>query len=136
MRNAHALGRRAVSSRSFKRYLFVGFSTVAIDYTILFILRKVFSGNLVVSVSVAYWTSIIYNFTLNRLWSFEASGGMIPKQAALYGGLLVFNYLVTLGIVSGLESMGLSEFIAKIIALCITVPWTYVFYKKVVFRVR
>lgn len=133
IKTAHELGKRAVKSKSFKRYLFVGVSTVAIDYLLLFIFRSVFSSGLVYAVSVAYWISIAYNFTLNRYWSFEASKGMIPKQMLLYGCLLLFNYLVTLGVVWGLESMGLSEYIAKLLALGLTITWTYLFYKKIVF---
>ncbi len=136
MQKAHELGKRAVNSKSFRRYLFVGFSTVAIDYIVLFILRSVFSSGLVYAVSVAYWTSIAYNFTLNRYWSFEASSGMVPRQLFLYGCLLLFNYLITLGVVSGLESMGLSEYIAKMFALGLTITWTYIFYKKIVFTTR
>ncbi len=58
---------------------------------------------------------------------------MVPRQLFLYACLLVFNYFITVGIVWGLESAGLSEYIAKLIALGITVTWTYLFYKKIVF---
>ncbi len=133
IKKAHALGKRAMYSKSFRRYVFVGASTVAIDYFVLVILRRGFSGGLVYSISAAYWTSIVYNFTLNRYWSFEAAKGMIPKQLFFYGCLLLFNYLVTLGVVWGLESLGLSEYIAKLFALALTITWTYVFYKKIVF---
>lgn len=133
IKQARVLGKRAAYSKSFRRYLFVGVSTVVIDYIVLFILRNVLPIRLVYAVSIAYWTSIAYNFTLNRYWSFEASSGMVPKQLVLYGCLLLFNYLVTLGVVSGLESMGLSEYIAKLLALSITISWTYIFYKKIVF---
>ncbi len=133
---AHGLGKRAMKSKSFKRYILVGLSTVAIDYLVLFTLRKVFATNLVYAVSVAYWTSIAYNFTVNRYWSFEASSGMVPKQMFLYGCLLLFNYCVTLVVVWNLESLGLSEYIAKLFALCLTIIWTYIFYKKIVFATK
>lgn len=136
LKQAHALGKRAVYSRSFRRYIFVGVSTVAIDYFVLFILRNMLSVKLVYAVSVAYWTSIAYNFILNRYWSFEASSGMVPKQIFLYGCLLLFNYIVTLGVVWGLEPIGISEYIAKLFALGLTIAWTYIFYKKVVFSVK
>ena len=136
LQTAHILGKRAVNSKSFRRYLFVGFSTVAIDYLVLFVLRSIHATSLVYAVSIAYWTSIAYNFTLNRYWSFEASSGMVPRQLFLYDCLLLFNYLVTLGVVWGLESMGLSEYIAKVFALGLTITWTYIFYKKIVFSVK
>ena len=135
LRQVHALGKRAAYSKSFRRYIFVGISTVAIDYLMLLILRKFLSSSLVLSVSIAYWTSIVYNFTLNRLWSFEASKGMVPRQILLYGCLLLFNYLITITIVAGLESLGMSEYIAKLFALVLTISWTYILYKKIVFKV-
>ncbi len=130
------LARRALKSQSFRRYLFVGFSTVAIDYILLALLRNVFSSSLVYAVSIAYWTSIAYNFLLNRHWSFGATEGLVPKQIFLYGMLLVFNYLITLLVVWGLESFGMSEYIAKLFALGLTITWTYVLYKKIVFTVK
>ncbi len=122
-----------VRSRSFKRYLFVGFSTVAIDYTLLVVFRMVFSSGLVYSVTIAYWMSIAYNFLLNRHWSFGAGGGMVPRQVVLYSLLLIFNYLVTIGVVWGLGVFGASEYISKVFALALTISWTYVFYKKIIF---
>lgn len=129
-----SLPRRALASKSFKRYLFVGFSTVLLDYVLLVVLRAIFLSNLVYAVSFAYWVSIAYNFTLNRIWSFKATEDMVRKQIIYYGILLLFNYLVTLGVVWGLESMGLSEYIAKLFALALTITWTYLFYKKFVFK--
>ncbi len=133
LNQVHSLGKRAIYSKGFRRYIFVGLSTVVIDYLLLFTLRSIFSSGLVYSVSIAYWISIAYNFTLNRYWSFEASSGMVPRQIVLYSCLLLFNYLVTLGIIYELESIGINEYIAKVFALMVTITWTYVFYKKIVF---
>ena len=127
-------GIETVRERSFQRYLFVGVSTVCIDIALLALLREKFKGGLLSAVSIAYWASIIYNFVLNRLWTFEAKAGMIPKQILQYGVLLFINYLVTLAIVSSIEALGISEYIGKIIALGITVSWTYFIYKKIVFK--
>jgi len=136
VKKIHGLSKQAIYSRSLRRYLFVGFSTVAIDYFFLFILRDFFSVKLVYAVSVAYWLSVVYNFLLNRYWSFENKGGMVPKQIALYVILLLINYAVTVGIITVLKSLGLSEYISKAIAISVTIPWTYFFYKKVIFTSR
>jgi putative flippase GtrA len=122
-----------VKEQSFRRYLFVGVSTVFIDVALLALLRERFKGGLLSAVSVAYWSSIVYNFFLNRHWTFEAQKGMVPKQIMQYGLLLVCNYLVTLLIVSTIESMGVSEYIGKMFALGVTISWTYFIYKKIVF---
>ncbi len=122
-----------VKEQSFQRYLFVGVSTVFIDVALLALLRERFKGGLLSAVSLAYWSSIVYNFFLNRHWTFEAQKGMVPKQIAQYGILLFCNYIVTLLIVSGVESMGISEYIGKMLALGVTISWTYFIYKKIVF---
>ena len=123
-----------LKERSFRRYLVVGISTVCIDVALLALLREKFKGGLLSAVSIAYWASILYNFTLNRIWSFEAQKGMIPKQMFQYGVLLFVNYLVTVLLVTCLESLGMSEYLGKIVALGITVSWTYFIYKKIVFK--
>lgn len=136
VKKVHTLGKRAVNSKSFRRYLFVGVSTVMLDFLLLLILRSKFSSGLLSAVSIAYWISIAYNFTLNRYWSFEASKGLVPRQLFLYGLLLIFNYLVTLAVVWGIESVGISEYLAKLMALGLTITWTYIFYKKIIFIVK
>ena len=59
---------------------------------------------------------------------------IIPKQMFQYGVLLFVNYLVTVLLVTCLESLGMSEYLGKIVALGITVSWTYFIYKKIVFK--
>lgn len=126
-------GIAALKERSFRRYVFAGISTVVLDYLLLVVMRMVFTNSLIHAVTIAYWTSIIYNFLLNKYWSFEDTKSMKPKQVIQYVCLLLFNYLVTLSIVWGLEVMGLSEYIGKLIALVITISWTYLIYKKIIF---
>jgi putative flippase GtrA len=127
------IAKRVGSQQSFRRYLFVGVSTVLTDYVLLALFRIVLDKNLFIAVTLSYWISIAYNFSLNRWWSFEAAEGLVRKQLILYLCLLVFNYLITLLIVKTLYYFGISEFIAKLGALCLTVPWTYFAYKKIVF---
>ena len=134
MRELIASAIKLLKEKSFRRYLFVGFSTVFIDLFILVLLREHFGGGIFSAVSIAYWLSIAYNFFMNRHWSFEAGHGVAPKQMTQYGILLGFNYLTTLAIVSSIESAGVSEYIGKVIALCVTISWTYVIYKKVIFK--
>lgn len=136
IKQAHALGKKAAYSKSFRRYIFVGVSTVVLDYLLLFFFRSILSLGLALSVTTAYWISIGYNFLMNRYFSFQASEGLVPKQMILYGCLLFFNYLVTILIVFILESIGVSEYIAKMLALGVTVTWTYLLYKRIVFVVR
>ena len=133
IKKGYHFAKKTAMEKSFRRYLFVGFSTVAIDYILLFLLSSHLGKGILSAVSIAYWTSIIYNFTVNKYWTFEDQESLSGIQLAKYICLLIFNYLVTLGIVAGLQSAGISEYLAKLVALGVTITWTYFIYKKLVF---
>ncbi len=127
------LSTRLVKSLSFRRYLIIGVSTVILDYLILFILRAKKSEGLTPSVTAAYWLSIAYNYSLNKAWSFGAKS-LTARQNIMYLSLLGINYLITLSAIHGLQSLGVSEYIGKMAALAITIPWTYYAYKHRIFK--
>ena len=120
-------------SHPFVRYVFVGGTTFVLDFTILFFLHAKLGLGLALSTTVAYWFSILYNFLLNRFWTFNATEkGELSKHILLYGILLGFNYLFTVmfvSIVSNFIYFGL----AKVLAVGIQISWTYLIYKKYIF---
>ena len=120
--------------KSFKRYLFVGFSSVFIDLLIFALLREKLTGGLFSAVSIAYWSSVIYNFSMNRNWTFNGAKGMVFKQMFQYGILLLINYATTLLIITVLHNAGISEYLGKVVALAITISWTYIIYDKYIFK--
>ena len=118
---------------NFMRYLFVGGSTFIIDFSLLIVLHGKFNLNIALATSVAYWVSILFNFTMNRWWTFSASENKkLHRHLFGYGLLLCFNYLFTVIFVS-LVSKYISYAIAKIAAVIIQVSWTYLIYKNVIF---
>jgi putative flippase GtrA len=126
--------RRLASSRAFRKYLFVGVTSVALDFFLLYLFRAKKEQGLTVSVAIAYWTSIAYNFAMNRQWTFGQYGRPKLKQIFSYLMLIGFNFFFTLAVISLIHSVGISEFIGKAIALTFTIPWTYLAYKKFVFK--
>src|SRR4030095_1383088 len=117
----------------FVRYLFVGGTTFIIDFSLLFFLHEIAHINLAVATSIAYWTSIAYNFTLNRWWTFSASENRkLHEHATTYLVLLGFNYIFTVIFVS-LVSQHIYFATAKIIAVGIQISWTYLIYKNFIF---
>lgn len=119
---------------TFIRYVFVGGTTFVIDLALLAFGYEVAHFSLSVAATISYWTSIAYNFSLNRWWAFNASESKaIHEHALLYGLLLSFNYLFTLvfiNIVSDVIHYGW----AKVLATGIQISWTYLIYKKYIFR--
>ncbi|HUD10498.1 MAG TPA: GtrA family protein [Candidatus Saccharimonadales bacterium] len=117
----------------FARYVVVGGTTFIIDISILIFLHGHVHINLAVATTIAYWTSIIYNFCLNRWWSFSASEkDSLHKHLIPYAVLLGFNYLFTV-IFVGLVSHVMYYGLAKVLAVAISMSWTYFIYRDVIF---
>jgi putative flippase GtrA len=123
----------AASRHSAVRYLFVGGSTFVIDVGLLILLREKFHFSLTAANTISYWTAIIYNFVLNRWWSFSAAEkNSLRRHASTYLILLIFNYLfssVFISVVGHVMHAG----IAKALAVLIQMSWTYLVYKRVIF---
>lgn len=119
---------------NFVRYLFVGGSTFVIDLSLLVLLHGSLNMDLVVATSIAYWASILYNFTFNRWWTFSASENKkLHRHLLAYILLLGFNYVFTVAFVK-LSSMVINYALAKTLAVMIQVAWTYPTYKYVIFK--
>lgn len=117
----------------FVRYLLVGGTTFILDFAILITLHGVMKFGIAGSTSVAYWLSIIYNFVLNRYWTFDArEKESLQRHITTYFLLLIVNYLFVVTFVS-FASDHISYIIAKAIAVIIQMIWTYPVYKKVIF---
>ncbi len=119
---------------SFVRYVAIGGTTFALDFLILVVLHGVFGVNVLIATTISYWTSIAFNFMANRIWTFGATETHIAKHALAYGLLLGFNFLFTLAFIGTATNLGLHYTIAKIMAVAIQVVWTYLAYKKVIFK--
>ena len=116
------------------RYVAIGGTTFAIDFFLLVFLHAVFHVPVLVAATISYWTSIAFNFFANRVWTFGATETHIAKHAVSYSLLLGFNYLFTIAFIGITGHFRLHYTIAKIIAVAVQTSWTYVIYKKVIFR--
>lgn len=117
----------------FVRYLVVGGSTFVMDFGLLFLLHGKARVHLAIATSLAYWISIVYNFLLNRSWTFSARDKSdLRRHLSTYLVLLGFNYLFTVVFVS-LVSHHLNYLLAKAIAVAIQMTWTYFGYKNYIF---
>lgn len=118
---------------SFVRYVLIGGTTVAIDVGLLIVLKEFLHVPIYIAASLSYWTSILFNFLANKHWTFQVSG-QLHRHALQYLLLLVFNYLVTLGIIWFFRHLGIGYLIAKMLAIAISISWTYFIYKHVIFK--
>jgi putative flippase GtrA len=117
----------------FIRYLVVGGTTFIIDFGILYLLHGELKVNIAIATSISYWISIIYNFILNRYWTFDVrEKESLKKHISTYFVLLVVNYIFAVIFVS-IMSHYINYIIAKAIAVGIQMIWTYPIYKKLIF---
>ena len=116
------------------RYLITGFSSAAIELTLLFVFRDLANLSIIVSNSIALTIVFWFNFLMNRIWSFKSTSNL-KKQLAMYLVLFVFNlgasdvimYLLT-------SKLSLQYLLAKVFAIGAVVTWNFVIYKKVIYK--
>ncbi|HSX45319.1 MAG TPA: GtrA family protein [Candidatus Saccharimonadales bacterium] len=118
---------------SFIRYLFVGGTTFFLDLGTLILLHGKFHISLPLATSIAYWLSVIFNFSLNRWWTFSVSEkSSLQKHAMTYGLLLGFNFIFTVIFVSNV-SHHINYAKAKILAVAFQMCWNFFIYKNFIF---
>lgn len=117
----------------FIRYLIVGGTTFIIDFGLLFSLYSKLKIHIAISTSVAYWIAVVYNFILNRYWTFNThEKESLKRHIIMYVALLIVNYLFVVIFVSAL-SHHINYIFAKALAVIIQMSWTYPVYKKIIF---
>ena len=124
---------RVLLRSSLVRYLVVGGLSFAVDAGILVVLREGADAPLLLAATVAFWTALLVNFSLNRLWAF---GGREDVKVSFvkYLALVGANYLGTLAILKLGTSVGAHYVAAKAVATGTTVCWNYLAYRFWVFR--
>jgi putative flippase GtrA len=117
-----------------KRYLITGFSSAAIEISLLYILKDLSGLSVIVSNSIALTIVFWFNFLMNRIWSFKSKNN-ITRQLVMYGILFVFNLAASDLIMYVLTSLlYLQYLIAKVFAIGAVVTWNFVLYKKVIYK--
>lgn len=119
---------------SLVRYVAIGGTTFALDFCLLIFLHAALHLPLLIAASVSYWASIAFNFLANRFWTFGATERNIAHHAFGYGILLGINFLFTLGFIGIATHFGMVYTLAKVLAVAVQMSWTYLAYKKIIFR--
>lgn len=118
---------------NFVRYLFVGGSTFIIDEGLLVLLHGMAAVSLPLATTAAYIVAFVYNFSLNRWWTFSASANQsLRKHIVPYGILFAFN-LITAVILVSLLSHVMNYALAKVLVVALQTSWNFVIYKNYIF---
>lgn len=124
------------------RYLIIGFSSAAIELVLFWILDvllgfktsiDIFGARLILSNTIAIVVATIYNYTLNRTWSFKPTKGL-ARSMILFIILFAFNNLFSGTVIFFLVGAGIYEMVAKLFTMACIVCWNFFLYRFVVFK--
>ncbi|MBU0661422.1 GtrA family protein [Patescibacteria group bacterium] len=116
------------------RYFVIGLSGLAIDIGLLALCTRLFGINPTIAVIFVQFVVIIYNFLLNKYWTFK-SQGLAHKQFVRYSVLVTWNYLFGVTVMYFCnEIAGMDEIIVRLVSIAITVLWNFILYKKWIYR--
>lgn len=124
---------RIVENSHLIKFLLVGGASFAVDLALLVLLHEVFGLDLWFATPVAFLASLIFNFALQRSFTFRARN---RRHVSLlkYLGLVVFNVLAIDVIVNAFDAWGLSYGFGKAVATVLTTSWNFWLYKVWIFR--
>jgi len=126
---------RRIVSREMAGFAILGAFTFGVDLTLLTTLRFWTPLPLAAAVSIAYVAAFALNFVLNRTVNFRSHAPAGP-QAFRYGVVILGDYLITVGVSTGLAAVGLPFPIARTIASMFVAAFTYSASRWWVFRER
>ena len=133
----------AIKNKSEKlRFGAVGIANTLIDFGVLFALRSL--GLPIIPANLASTTgAFCFSFFANKKYTFKTTGTNVKHEIVLFVivtlfGLWVLQNLVIVAVTALLSSSQLPEsivlFIAKIMAICVSLVWNYSLYSRLVFK--
>lgn len=116
------------------KYALVGLSAGVIDFTVLYILTSWCGLYYLVSATISFCLSAIWNYSFNKRWTF-CSNGSHKRQVPIFliiagAGLLLNNNIMFLGV----EKLGLHYLLAKVVAAALVTSWNFFGNKYLTFR--
>jgi putative flippase GtrA len=116
-------------------FAILGAFTLGVDLVLLTLLRHATRLPMPVAVSVAYVSAFGLNFVLNRTVNFR-SHAPVGGQVLRYALVVVGDYLLTVGVTTGLSYLGLDFRLARLAASFFVAAFTYSASRWWVFRDR
>jgi len=113
----------------------VGCATAIIYFSIFGLMFDILRIHPRISVSVAYFISVAFHFSANRLFVFQAHTKTVYKDIFRYLCVLLLNYLITITVVEFVSnSLSLSPYFGVLASVGITVMTGFVLMKFWVFQ--
>ena len=112
----------------FMKFGVVGVIAFVIDYGLLALLTEVFSVNYLVSATISFTVSVIFNYVASMRYVFTHKEDMSRRREFVIFvilsviGLLINNFCMW----AGVELAGIHYLITKIVATAIVMVWNFV----------
>lgn len=118
----------------FTKYFIIGFSGLFLDLGLLWLFVKIFNFNPTLSLVFTQIILIIYNFLLNKYWSFK-NKELPQKQFVKYLILFVINYFIGIIIMYLFnELLDFQAISVRAITIAMSVSWNFILYKYWVYK--
>lgn len=114
------------------KFFFFSISAALVEIISFFILRNVFKINIEISQSISIALSVIYNFTINRKYTFKSTNNIyiaMLKVAIFYIFFIPFSAFGS----KALERLGIPDVVIKTISLLLNGIGEFLWWKYVVF---
>ncbi len=123
---------KVLAIRSLIRYLLIGGASFALDFGMVFVFHVVFGWPIWLATGIAFVTTFIFTYSFQRAFAFSSRS---PHGGALirYSILVAVNTVLTIVIVSVLDSTIVGWGFGKVIATATTTVGNYFAYRLWVF---
>lgn len=113
----------------FTKFGFVGASNTIISLGIYYALIYV-NINYIIANTVGYIISSIWGYILNKRWVFKESTEKTTKSLIKYYAVYISSFLINiLCMYLWVQILKLSDIIAPILTICITIPYNFILNK-------
>jgi putative flippase GtrA len=114
-------------------YLVVGGLSVVVDVGLLILLHESFAVPIGIATTVAFSTSLVVNFLLNRTAMSSWGSRGLTQHALRYASLVVLNYVITLVVVTTVAHVSTRYLVAKLAVVAGSTSWNFLLYRHWVF---
>ncbi len=110
----------------FIRYALVGFTGVAVDFSITYIFKEYAKVSKYIANSLGFSTAVVTNYFLNRYWTFGVGNEDVFIQFGTFLGVSLVGLLINNIIIYFLnEMLKVNFYISKVIAIVVVVFWNF-----------